>query len=482
MPTRRNAPKAAAIFDLDRTLLAGASGPVLSGALRAVGLLPDRRNPAEPLLFGIFNLIGENRPTMLATRQMARMAKGWPTAAVRKAAKAAAPALAAAIQPYAKTLIDEHHAAGRLVVLATTTPFDLIRPFAKAVGFDDVVATRYGTDGGSYDGTIDGEFVWGRGKAKAVAEWAARSGVDLTESFAYSDSYYDTPLLSMVGHPHAVNPDPRLRAVAALRRWPARWLDVPHGVPKFIGLEPQNVAMALARPELFPWVRFRIFGANRIPAEGPAIVVANHRSYFDPIAVGMTLARRGRPVRFLGKKEVFDAPIVGDIARAMGGIRVDRGTGSDAPLAAAEAALAAGEMVALMPQGTIPRGREFFNPVLQGRWGAMRLAHATGAPVIPIGLWGTEQVWPRSSRLPNVLNVVDPPLVTIRVGKPVAVANDDLEADTQRMMSAISALLPPEAREWHEPTPEELARTVPPGRSADDLDDAGEASRRPGRD
>ena len=79
-------------------------------------------------------------------------------------------------------------------------------------------------------------------------------------------------------------------------------------------------------------------------------------------------------MRFLGKKEVFDAPIVGDLATAMGGIRVDRGTGSDEPLQAAADALAAGELVAIMPQGTIPRGPAFFDPELKGRWGAARLA------------------------------------------------------------------------------------------------------------
>ncbi len=73
-------------------------------------------------------------------------------------------------------------------------------------------------------------------------------------------------------------------------------------------------------------------------------------------------------------------------------------------------------MVVIMPQGTIPRGRAFFDPVLRGRWGTARLAAQTGAPVIPIGLWGTEKVWPRSAKLPNVLNIVDPPVVTVRVG------------------------------------------------------------------
>ena len=134
----------------------------------------------------------------------------------------------------------------------------------------------------------------------------------------------------------------------------------------------------------------------------------------------MMVGRTGRASRFLGKKEVFDAPVIGQLASAMGGIRVDRATGSDEPLLAAAEALEAGELVVIAPEGTIPRGPVFFDPVLKGRWGAARLHQMTGAPVIPVGLWGTEKVWPRSSRLPNVLNVTSPPTVTIRVGAPVA--------------------------------------------------------------
>ncbi|NLA36744.1 MAG: 1-acyl-sn-glycerol-3-phosphate acyltransferase, partial [Actinobacteria bacterium] len=216
------------------------------------------------------------------------------------------------------------------------------------------------------------------------------------------------------------------------------------------------------------------------PESGPAIIVGNHRSYFDPLALGVTFAKRGRPVRFLGKKEVFDAPLVGDIARALGGIRVERGTGSDAPLLAAETALAAGDLVALMPQGTIPRGRAFFEPELKGRYGAARLAHAARVPVIPVGLWGTENVWPRSSKVPNVTNVLNPPTVTVRIGAPVELAYDSVEADTERIMAAIMRQLPSSAREYREPTEAEIRRASPSGTLDDDA--AHEADRRPGTD
>ncbi len=476
--------RGAAFFDLDRTLLSGASGPVLSEALRHVGLLTGATGAIENLAFGIFNLIGETWPSMLVTRQGARAARGWPVELVREAADRAAGPLSEAVLPYARKLIDEHRGEHRSLVMATTTPHDLIRPLAEALGFDDVVATRYGIRAGRYDGTVDGEFVWGKGKARAVRAWARSNRIDLGASYAYSDSYYDVPLLSQVGYPTAVNPDPRLMGVAALRRWPVVHFDVPAGVPKFAGLEPQRVLLLLAQPQLFPWVRFDIDGVEHIPEHGPAVLVGNHRSYFDPLAIGFLLARRGRPVRFLGKKEVFDAPLVGEIVTALGGIRVDRGTGSEEPLRAAEDALAAGELVALMPQGTIPRGPAFFDPVLKGRWGAAKLATAAGVPVIPIGLWGTERVWPRSSRLPDVTNVLHPPTVRIRVGEPIELKGRSVDADTKRVMKAISALLPPEGRRRHEPSYEELARTYPGGVVPDDVEHAAshESSRRPGTD
>jgi putative phosphoserine phosphatase/1-acylglycerol-3-phosphate O-acyltransferase len=202
------------------------------------------------------------------------------------------------------------------------------------------------------------------------------------------------------------------------------------------------------------------------------ILVANHRSYFDVFAVAMMVAKTGRTVRFLGKKEVFDAPLVGQLASLFGGIRVDRASGSDEPLEHAVQALREGEMVAIMPQGTIPRGLAFFDTQLKGRWGAARLAVASNATVIPIGLWGTEKVWPRNAKLPDVLNVSNPPLVSIKVGAPVELnrsgaSNEIVEANTRAIMEAISALLPPESRDEVTPTDEQLRATFPSSYAGD---------------
>ena len=471
----------AAFFDLDRTILSGASAHVVSRVLRETGVV-NRNIPGESLMYQVFETFGENLPSMVLGRQAVIAMRGHSREEVRTASRTAAPDILAMVQPYAKQVIDGHRAEGRKVVLATTTPRDLIEPFAELMGFDDVIATTYAVDAdGCYTGELDGQYVWSRGKRDAVKRWAEEHGVDLSGSYAYSDSVFDEPLLASVGNPFCVNPDWRLRLMAAARRWPVMHLDVPLGVAKVpvVGLEAQQVLMKFARPEVFPYARFKISGTENIPTDGAAIICGNHRSYFDIAAVSLAVAKTGRAVRFLGKKEVFDAPVIGPLAAALGGIRVERGTGSDEPLRAATESLVAGDLVALMPQGTIPRGRAFFDPVLKGRWGAAKLAAQTKAPVIPIGIWGTEKVWPRNAKLPNITNVTSPPEVIIVVGAPVALSYTDADADTAAIMAAISALLPPEGREYYEPTEDELRRSYPSNYKGDPN---AEDDRRPGTD
>ncbi|HUF99101.1 MAG TPA: HAD-IB family hydrolase [Ilumatobacter sp.] len=473
----------AAFFDLDRTLLRGSSGEVFSTALRTAGLV-NRNIPGEKLMYSLFNVVGETLPSMALARQAVRVAKGHSRSAVVGAAEGVAEQLVARVQPLAHSVFEMHREEGRPIILATTSPYDLVKPFADLLGLDDVIATRYGVldDGDTYDGSLVGPFTWANGKVDAVRTYAAEHGIDLAASFAYSDSVYDTPLLSAVGHPVVVNPDPRMRVMASARRWPILSLAGAAnsgGAVESLGMGIQKLVLTFSRPSLVPYADIDIHGAELIPKTGPVILVGNHRSYFDPVVMGMVVAQTGRTMHGLGKKEVFDLPLLGTFASALGGIRVDRASGSEEPLQAAADVLQNGGLIVIMPQGTIPRGPAFFDPELRGRWGTARLAQMTGAPVVPVGLWGTEKVWPRSSRLPKMFNIADAPSVTATVGEPLRLKGKDLDADTKKVMKAIAALLPAASRKKYQPTAEELARTYPPGYAGDPN---AESDRRPGTD
>jgi putative phosphoserine phosphatase/1-acylglycerol-3-phosphate O-acyltransferase len=476
MPDARD--PGAAIFDLDRTLLRSSSTPAINQSVYDAGLTTRPGVPGQVLLLAFYDVFGESLPSMILARGAALAARHWPLDQVRRAAELIADKLQPQILPYVPGLFDSHRAAGRKLVLATTTPYDLVAPLASRLGMDEVIATRYGIekdDHGNerYNGGLDGGFVWSSGKLKAVRRWAQVEGIDLKESWAYSDSVYDLPLLSAVGHPTAVNPDYRLQALATARRWPILHLDSPAGVPKLLGAEPLDFIRLLFQQFGLPFARFDIAGTEHIPRRGPAIVAGNHRSYFDVVAYALAIFEGGRNPRGLAKKELFDAPLIGSLMRASGAICVDRKKAGRAAFAKAEEALRGGEVLMITPQGTIPRGEAFFDPKLKGKSGAARLAAITGAPVIPLAVWGTEHVWPRSARVPNVINVLRPPTVRVRVGPPViGLTGVDFTADTERIMEAITDLLPPEARLRRIPTADELAMTRPPGQHADPEEDA----------
>lgn len=470
--------RTAAIFDLDRTLISTSSAPVFQRHLADAGVADIPHIPLADVFLKFYETFGESWVMMQPAKLSGRTSKGWPVAGIADAMVGAAAELESLLMPFAKVVFDQHRSQGDLLVMATTSPLSFVGPFAERLGFDHVIATKWLDDGTNFTGELDGPFVWGKAKQQAVTDWAAANDVDLAKSTAYSDSYFDAPMLDAVGNPVAVNPDLRLASLALLKGWPVRHLDKNDGVVKIAGREIQDWARPFMRPELSTMADIHISGVENIPDVGPAIVVFNHRSYFDPTIMGYVSAKAGRPVRSLGKKEVFDVPVVGRIMRSIGGVRVDRGTGSDEPLKAAAAALAGGELLMMAPEGTIPRGPAFFEPELKGRWGAARLAAMTKAPVIPVGLWGTEKVWPRSARFPNPAPR-HRPTVTATIGEPVALKYKSADADTKRIMKALVALLPDEARERRTPTHEELMRTFPPGYSGDP---EAEVDRRPGFD
>src|SRR5690606_40945569 len=122
---------------------------------------------------------------------------------------------------YADTLaiIYEQYRAGRRVIVVSSIPMEIVAPLCRYLGLEDIIATLPEVDEeGRYTGEIQ-VYAYGPGKAEAMREFAATEGISLEESFAYSDSITDLPMLEAVGHPVAVNPDRELRAIAQENDW-----------------------------------------------------------------------------------------------------------------------------------------------------------------------------------------------------------------------------------------------------------------------
>ncbi|MHB1911940.1 MAG: HAD family hydrolase, partial [Acidimicrobiales bacterium] len=146
----------AAFFDLDRTVLRRASGPLISEALAAAGVVPSRGAGVGGVLYKIYDIVGETLPSMAMARAAALIARGWPADTVRQAGREVAEKLDGLVAPFARPLIKHHQDLGHRTVLATTTPLHLIEPFAAKMGFDDVIATRYAERDGAFTGALEG--------------------------------------------------------------------------------------------------------------------------------------------------------------------------------------------------------------------------------------------------------------------------------------------------------------------------------------
>jgi HAD superfamily hydrolase (TIGR01490 family) len=213
--------RAAAFFDLDRTLISGSSAYYFGIAAYRSGMipLPDLLSDARKAL--AFKLFG-------ATDESSEQVRDRILAAVEGAQQEdllalneeIIPRILDKIRPESRSLIDMHHEAGRDCWIVSASPIEMVDPLARALGMEGAIATRSAVDDGRYTGELDGPFVYGEGKAVAIAALAEEKGYDLQLCYSYSDSASDLPMMEMVGHPVAVNPDSPLANVANQRGWP----------------------------------------------------------------------------------------------------------------------------------------------------------------------------------------------------------------------------------------------------------------------
>jgi HAD superfamily hydrolase (TIGR01490 family) len=234
--------RTAAFFDLDKTIIAKSSVLAFGRPFYQNGLLNRRAVLRSAYAQFVFALAGADHDQIERMRAyLASMVTGWDVAQVRDIVSET---LHEIIDPIvydeAVGLIAMHKAAGRDVVIVSTSGEEVVAPIGAMLGADEVVGTQMVVSEGRYTGEIS-RYAYGPEKAVAIRELAERRGYDLAGCYAYSDSFTDLPMLEAVGHPHAVNADRALRKAAAERDWPQ--LTFSNAVPLRERLRPEHPAI-----------------------------------------------------------------------------------------------------------------------------------------------------------------------------------------------------------------------------------------------
>lgn len=214
---------AAAFFDLDKTIIATSSAFAFGKEFFNNGLISRQEALEISLAKANFMLRGQSSEKMDSTRDtLAEMVAGWPVDEIQRiTTETMRTVVTPAIYAEARELIRQHHEAGRQVIIVSASASILVEPIADELGVDAVVATELGIADGLLTGEVT-RYLKGEAKAEAMRRCASERGFDLAASYAYSDSATDIPMLELVGHPVAVNPDRALRKHAMQRGWEVR--------------------------------------------------------------------------------------------------------------------------------------------------------------------------------------------------------------------------------------------------------------------
>jgi HAD superfamily hydrolase (TIGR01490 family) len=239
-------PRTAAFFDLDKTVIAKSSTLAFSKSFYQGGLINRRAVLRTAYAQFVYLLGGADHDQMERMREyLSALCRGWNVQQVKEiVAETLHDLIDPLIYDEAASLIEEHHAAGRDVVIVSTSGAEVVEPIGALLGADHVVATRMVVADGCYTGEVE-YYAYAETKARAVAELAASQGYDLERCYAYSDSATDVPMLASVGHPYAVNPDRALRKEATARDWPVLVFDRPVRLRKRVPALPSRPVLAV---------------------------------------------------------------------------------------------------------------------------------------------------------------------------------------------------------------------------------------------
>ncbi len=214
--------KAAAFFDLDRTLISGSSAFPFGIAAWRAKMIPAGDLTRDALNALTFRLTGASDERSEAVRDRILAAvNGSRQSDLIGLNEEVVPRVLEGVRPEAKALLEMHAEAGRDRYIISASPQELVGEVARDLGLEGGIGTVSEVDdAGVYTGRLAEPFCYGPGKAIAIEKLAAEKGYDLRLCYSYSDSASDLPMLEMVGHPVAVNPDSALESVAHQRGWP----------------------------------------------------------------------------------------------------------------------------------------------------------------------------------------------------------------------------------------------------------------------
>jgi HAD superfamily hydrolase (TIGR01490 family) len=215
--------RAAAFFDLDKTLMAGSSGMQFARVATRQGIVSRRQLASWALEHLRYRLRGTTEERTAEVLRVARdLIAGVPAKQIDRMGPEVMAAILPRIYPQMLDEVHEHQDAGRATFIVSAAGNGVVESLAQVLGMEGGIGTRYevGSDG-KFTGRFDGPFVYGPGKVEAMKAFAAEHEIDLDASYAYSDSVSDLPMLRAVGNPVVVNPDPPLAEVAKAEGWQA---------------------------------------------------------------------------------------------------------------------------------------------------------------------------------------------------------------------------------------------------------------------
>lgn len=412
-------PQVGAFFDFDGTLIAGFSATVfLKEQIRRGEVSPQEFLEMLSALTQ-FSLGGMGFSGLMSTA--AQFMRG-----VREADYIAfgeelyEQQIARRVYPESRALVRAHMERGHTVaIISSATPYQ-VEPVARDLGIEHVICSRYEVADGVFTGGIERPLCFGQGKVLAAESLAERFGVDLAQSFFYSDSADDIELLERVGNPRPLNPNARLTEIAERHGWPIRRFrsrgqpgvfDLLRSIAATASLVPTALAglpiWALTGSErearnfvtsLFADVSSALIGLKLVVRgeenlwlRRPAVFVFNHQSKADVVIMARLLRR---DITGVGKKEIKNIPIIGKTMELAGTVFIDRANAASAieamqPLV--DALRNEGKSVVIAPEGT----RSVSPRLAPFKKGAFHLAMQAGVPMVPIVIHNAGDVAPK---------------------------------------------------------------------------------------